>query len=69
MKTPLHQNRDKGTKRKTSPVDEQQDDADATDDIALVKPMKVKVSDKRRKEWVVDHTVPADFKELIEAVE
>eukprot|EP00957_Ditylum_brightwellii_P085364 6494090-Ditylum_brightwellii.AAC.1 len=69
MKTPLHQIRNKGTKHKTPPVDKQQDDADTTDDIALVKPVKVKVSNKRRKEWVVDHTIPADFKELIEAVE
>eukprot|EP00957_Ditylum_brightwellii_P072652 5520905-Ditylum_brightwellii.AAC.1 len=42
MKTPLQQNRDKGIKCKTPPVDKQQGNADTTDDITLVKPMKVK---------------------------
>eukprot|EP00957_Ditylum_brightwellii_P186716 14217713-Ditylum_brightwellii.AAC.1 len=68
MKAPLCQNRDKGTKCKTPPVDKQQDDTGTTNDIALGKPVKVKVSDKRREKWAVDHTIPVDFEELIEVV-
>eukprot|EP00957_Ditylum_brightwellii_P161723 12313231-Ditylum_brightwellii.AAC.1 len=54
---------------KKKPVEKQQDDSDIIDNVALVKPVKVKVSGKMRKEWVVDHAIPANLMELIDAIE
>eukprot|EP00957_Ditylum_brightwellii_P034960 2649663-Ditylum_brightwellii.AAC.1 len=51
MKTPLHQNRNKCTKCKAAPIDKQQDNFDTINDISIVKPVEVKVSNERREAW------------------